>query len=148
MLEILKTLTFDDLPTKPPVTGRPKLSEDLQQTIAMLIGWDGATRRLIRCSPTGVIRVGSARAIGVHNIKAAFDGYTITCTECPASEVMIRAFPDNTGVVMVNIAGTVDADNGYPLFSGEWVSLSVNHIDSLRLWFEKEDDKVAAIYTE
>ena len=148
MLEILKTYTFDDLPTKPPITGRPKLSDDLQQTIAMLVGWDGATRRLIRVSPTGVIRVGSARAIGVYNIVAAGDGDTITCPDCPVSEVMIRAFPDNTGRVFVNIGSPAALNTGYPLFTGEWVNLSVDNIVSIQLYIEKDTDKVAAIYTE
>lgn len=148
MLEILRPFTFDDLPTKPPVTGRPKLSEDLQQTIAMLIGWDGATRRLIRVSPTGVIRVGSARAIGVYNIVANKDGYTTTCTDCPTSEVMIRAFPDNTGRVFVNIGAAAALNVGYPLFTGEWVKFSINALVGVRLYIEKNADKVAAIYTE
>ncbi|GAG72436.1 unnamed protein product [marine sediment metagenome] len=148
MHEILKSFTFDDLPTKPPVTGRPKVSEDLQQTIALLSAFDGITRRLVRASPTGVLRVGSGRAVGLHNIVANKDGYTIACVECPASEVMIRAFPDNTGRVFVNIAAAAALNVGYPLFTGEWVSLSVNDMSILQLYIEKETDKVAVIYTE
>lgn len=148
MFEILKPLTFDDLPTKPPITGRPKLTEDLQQTIALLSGWDGATRRLIRVSPTGVIRIGSARALGLYNIAANTDDYTTKCDDCPTSEVMLRAFPDNTGRVFVNIGAAAALNVGYPLFTGEWVSLSVNNLNSLQLYIEKNDDKVAAIYTE
>jgi len=148
MLEIIKPFPFDDLPTKPPVTGRPKLSEDLQQSIALLSGWDGATRRLIRCSPTGVIRVGSARAVGIYNIVADQDAYTLTCSDCSVSEVMLRAFPDNTGRVFVNIGAAAALNTGYPLFMGEWVSISVNNLNSLQLYIEKDTDKVAAIYTE
>jgi len=148
MLEILKTFTFDDLPTKPPITGRPKLSEDLQQTIALLSGWDGATRRLLRCSPTGVIRIGSGRAVGVHNIVADQDAYTLTCSDCPVSEVMLRAFPDNIGRVFVNIGAVAALNVGYPLFTGEWINISVNNLNSLQLYIEKDTDKVAAIYTE
>jgi len=148
MFEILKPFTFDDVPTKPEITGRPKLSEDIQQTIALLSGWDGATRRLIRCSPTGVIRTGSGRAIGVYNIVANTDGFTLVCSDCPVSEVMIRAFPDNTGRVFVNIGAAAALNTGYPLFTGEWVSISVNNLNSLQLYIEKNTDKVAAIYTE
>lgn len=148
MLEIIKPFTFDDLPTKPEITGRPKISDDLQQTIALLSGWDGVTRRLIRCSPTGVIRVGSARAKGIYNIVANKDGYVTTCADCPASEVMIRAFPDNTGRVFVNIGNPAALNTGYPIFVGEWVTLSVDNLSVLQLYIEKDTDKVAAIYTE
>jgi len=148
MPEILKSLTFDDLPTRPPLVGRPRLSEDLQQTIALLAGWDGATRRLVRVTPTGVIRECSGRAVGVYNILADQDAYTLTCNDCPVSEVMIRAFPDNTGRVFVNIGTAAALNTGYPLFTGEWVKMSVNNLNSLQLYIEKDTDKVAAIYTE
>lgn len=147
-LEILKPFTFDDLPTKPPVSGRPRISEDIQQTAALLVGWDGATRRLIRCSQSGVIRMGSARAVGIYDIVANQDGFTLTCRDCPTSEVMIRAYPDNTGRVFVNIGKPAAINTGYPLFSGEWVNISVNNLNSLQLYIEKNGDKVAAIYTE
>lgn len=148
MREIIIPLTFVDLPVKPPLTGRPRISDDLQQTVALLVGWDGSTRRLIRCSPSGVLRVGSARAVGIYNIAANKDDYTITCADCPTSEVMIRAFPDNTGRVFVNIGKAASLTAGYPLFTGEWVNISVNNINSLQLYIEKNADKVAAIYTE
>ena len=148
MSEILVPFTFEDLPVKPPLTGRPRVSDDIQQSISLIVGWDGRTRRFIHCSPSGVIRVGSARAIGLYNIVAGVDGYVITCPNCPTSEVMIRAFPDNTGRVFVNIGAAAALNTGYPLFTGEWVNLSVNNLNSLQLYIEKDTDKVAAIYTE
>jgi len=148
MAEILKSFTFEDLPTRPPITGRPKISDDFQQTVALLSGWDGVTRRLIRVSPSGVIRVGSARAVGVINVVATIDGYVVTCNDCPTSEVMLRAFPDNTGRVFLNIAAAAALNTGYPLFTGEWINLSVNNMNSLQLYIEKDTDKVAVIYTE
>lgn len=148
MPEILKTLTFDDLPTRPPLVGRPRISDDIQQAIAMLVGWDGATRRFVRVSPTGALRVGSARVLGVYDVVADQDGYIITCIDCPTSEAMIRAYPDNTGRVFVAINATPALNSGYPLFTGEWVSLSTNNLSSIHLYIEKDTDKVAVIYTE
>jgi len=148
MSEILKSFTFDDLPTKPPITGRPKLSDDIQQTIALLSAFDGVTRRLIRCSPTGVIRCGSARAKGVYNIVADQDAYTLTCLDLQISEVMFRAFPDNTGRVFLNIGTAAALNTGYPLWDGEWVNISVNNLNNIQIYIEKDTDKVAAIYTE
>ena len=148
MFEITKPFTFDDLPTKPEISGKPKLSEDIQQTIALLSGWDGVTRRLIRCSPTGVIRIGSARAIGVSNIIADDPAYTITLPNISTSEVMIRACPDNVGRVFLNIGIAAAIDVGYPLFTGEWVTLSVNNLNVLQLYIETYMDMVAIIYTE
>ena len=148
MLEIIKTLTFDDLPTRPPITGRPKLSEDIQQTIALLSGWDGATRRLVKVTPTGTLRVGSAKARGITNALSVGDNTKQTLSDIKTSEAMLRAFPDNVGKVFVNINTVADENIGYPLFTGEWVSISVNNLSSLQLWFEKDTDRIAVIYTE
>lgn len=148
MPEILKTFTFDDLPLRPPLAGRPRVSDDIQQSLASIVGWDGVTRRLIRVSPTGAIRAGSARAVGIYNVVADRDGYVITCEDCPASEVMLRAFPDNTGRVFVNIGAAAALNTGYPLFTGEWIRISVNNMNNMQLYIEKDTDKVAAIYTE
>ncbi len=148
MLEIIKTLTFDDLPTRPPITGRPKLSDDLQQTIALLSGWDGATRRLLKVTPAGILRVTSARAKGVYNFNAVAPNSKQTLPDIKTSEAMVRAFPSNVGNVFVNINAVADDHVGYPLYVGEWVSLAVNNLSSLQLWFEKSADGIAVIYTE
>ena len=148
MPDIIIPLTFDDLPVKPPLIGRPRISDDIQQTAALLVGWDNRTRRLIRCSPTGVIRVGSARAKGIIDVLSDQATYTLTLPDIPTSEAMIRAYPDNSGRVFVNIGTAAALNTGYPLFTGEWVSVSVNNLNSLQLYIEKDAEKVAVIYTE
>ncbi|GAJ09068.1 unnamed protein product, partial [marine sediment metagenome] len=88
--------------------------------MTLLVGWDGVTRRLVRVTPAGVIRVCSGRAKGIYNIQADANGYTTTCADCPVSEVMLRSFPDNSGRVFVNIGIAAALNVGYPLFTGEW----------------------------
>ncbi len=148
MPKILVPFTFDDLPVSPPLSGQPILSNDIEQTIATLVGWDGSTRRLVRVSPTGSIRVGSARAKAVLDILSNTAGYVLTCPNLSVSEVMIRAYPDNTGRVFVNIGKAAALNVGYPLFTGEWVSLSVNNLNSIQLYIEKDAERVAVLYTE
>jgi len=148
MPEIEIPFPLKGLPLKPEMTGRVKVDDTLIQTIAAICGWDGEGRRLIRVSPNGIIRMGSALVVGVINVVADQDAYVVTCTGCPTSEALIRAFPDNTGRVFVNIGTAAALNTGYPLFTGEWVSLSVNDLGSLQLYIEKDTDKVAVIYTE
>ena len=148
MPKILVPFTFEDVPVSPPLSGQPVISNEIDQTFAMLVGWDGSTRRLVRVSPSGSIRVGSARAKGILDILSDQAGYVLTCPNCPVSEVMIRAYPDNTGRVFVNIGKAAALNVGYPLFTGEWVSLSVNNLNSLQLYIEKDVERVEIIYTE
>ena len=136
------------LPLKPEMTGRVKVDEVLIQTLAALCGWDGEGRHLVRCSPNGILRVGSANAVGIYNFVSNMGGYTAIGADCPTSEAMIRAFPDNTGKSFINIGVAAALNTGYPLFTGEWVRLSVNNLNRLQLYIEKTSDRIAIIYTE
>ena len=148
MPEIIKNFTFDDLLVKPPFGGKLRLSEDIQQTIASIIAWDGQTRRLIRSSPNGVLRVCDGRAKAVLNVTATGAAYTLTPDDIPTSEVIVKAHVDNVGQVVVNIGVTASLVAGFPLDPGESVSLSVNNLNALRLYVELTTEKAAILYTE
>ncbi len=148
MFEILKPLTFDDLPTKPPISGRPKVSEDLQQTIALLSGWDGSTRRLIRVSPTGTLYVASPKAKGIINQQASGDADDYQAPNIVTSEVLIKAKTGNSGNVWINVGKAAAANVGYQLLSGDWISFSVNNLNSLQFHFTKNLDWINLLYSE
>ncbi len=148
MPKIIVPFSFEDLPTAPPLSAQPVVRDEIDQVFAMLVGWDGSTRRLVRVSPTGMIRVGSARAKGVWDVVANTDGYLVSGANLGVSEVMIRSYPDNAGRVFVNIGTPAALNTGYPLFSGEWLSLSVNNLNSVHLYIEFDLEKVAVLYTE
>ncbi len=147
MSEILIPFTFDDLPLRPPLTGRPRLSEDIQQSLASLVGWDKTTRRLIYVNPQGVLHVSSPPVKGIINQQSTGVGSVKQFTNIPTTEVMVRAKTNNGGNIWVNI-GTVAADNtGYPIGSGEWVNLSINNLILLHLFFANADDYAVIVYT-
>jgi len=147
MGEVLIPLTFDDLPVRPPLVGRPRISEDIQQTAALLVGWDGVTRRLVRCSPTGALYVTSPRVKGIINQLSGGIGSTHQFTNIVTSEVMIRANPSNFGRVWVNVGKAAADHTGYPLDAGEWVNWSINNLINLHLFFANEDDYAIVVYT-
>lgn len=147
MPEVEIPLTFDDLPVKPPLTARPRISEDLQQTVALLVGWDKSTRRLVSVSPTGVLHVASAPVKGIVNLLSVGDGTTQQGDDIKTSEVLIRAKPTNTGRVWINVGKAAAVDVGYPLDSGEPVIFSVNNLHSLHFYFTKAADKCSIVYT-
>ena len=147
MGEILKSLTFDDLPVRPPLVGRPRLSDDIQQTASLLVGWDKITRRLVSVSPSGVLHVASPPVKGIINEISTGVGDTYQGSDTPTSEVMIRAKPTNSGRIWVNVGIAASVNVGYPLDSGEWVSLSINNLINLHLYFTLADDYAIIVYT-
>jgi len=148
MPEVLIPLTFEDLEVKPPLVGRPKISEDLQQTVALLVGWDKRTRRLVSVSPSGVLHVASAPVKGIVNLLSTGDGTTQQGGDIKTSEVLIRAIPTNSGRIWINVGTAAAVNSGYPLDSGEPVTLSVNNLHSLHFYFTKDTDKACVVYTK
>ncbi len=147
-MEILKKLRFDDLEVKPPFGGKLRLSEDIQQAISLIAGWDGESRRFVRSSPSGVVRVCDGRAKAVLNITADQAAYTLTPDDITTSEIMIKAHPDNVGQVVVNIGVAASLTAGFPLDAGESIEFSVNNLNALRLYVELTTEKAAILYTE
>jgi len=148
MPDVIKSLTFDDLPTRPPLTGRPRISDDIQQTVALLSGWDGATRRLLGVSPSGVLYTASPRVKGITNVLANTPTYNWQGSDEQVSEVLVRANPKNVGDVWVNVGAAAAVDTGYLLESGEWVSFSINNLHSLHIHIVSTGEKAIVIYTK
>ena len=148
MAEILKPLTFDDLPVRPSLTGRPRLSDDLQQTVALLTGWDKRTRRLVYVNSQGVLHTASPPVKGIINQISGGAGSTVQLTDITTSEVMIRAKPTNSGRIWVNVGIAAAVNTGYPLDSGEWVNWSMSNLINLHLYFVSASDYAVIVYTE
>lgn len=148
MREILKPLTFDDLPTKPPLTGRPKITEDIQQTAALLVGFDKVTRRLVFVNPQGVLHSISPPVDGIINKQFPSGTDNYQPVDIKTSEVLIRAKPTNTGRIWVNVGAAAADNTGYPLDSGEPVTLSVNNLRDLQFFSDTDDDWIIIVYTK
>jgi len=147
MPEILLPLTFEDLPTRPPLVGRPKVSDDLQQTVALLVGWDKITRRLVRVTPSGVLYIAQARVKGVLNEQSGGAGSTWSGANISTSEVLLKSKTGNSALIWVNFGAVAAANVGYPLDSGEKITVSINNLNSLHLYFNAADDWAVIIYS-
>jgi len=148
MPEILKSLTFEDLPTRPPLVGRPRISEDLQQTVALLVGWDGATRRLVRVSPLGVLYAVSPPVQGIINLLADQAAYNWQGDYIETNEVMIRAHEDCVSGLWINVGAAAAPDTGYFLDNREVVVFSITNLHSLHIHIVDDTQKAFIIYTK
>lgn len=148
MFEILKSLTFDDLPTKPEIVGKPQMSEDIQQTAALLVGWDGATRRLVSVSPSGVLYTASQKVKGIVNIGGGGVDYNWQGGDITTSEVLILANPSNSGRVWVNVSAVGGVDTGYPLDASHSVVWSINNLHTLHIHIVNSGEKAIVVYTK
>lgn len=147
MPEILKPLTFEDLPTRPPLVGRPRMSDDLQQTIALLTGWDGSTRRLVKVTPSGVVYVASPRVKGITNILSNTTTYNWQGGDVQTSEVLIKADNGNNDDVWVNVGAAAAENSGIILDAGESVVFSINNLHTLHIHIIATAERAILIHT-
>lgn len=141
------SLPFDELDTKPPLNPQPTISDNIEQVLALLSGYDGSQRKLLKCSPVGVLYVAQPVVKGVINILADQASYNWQGEGISTTEVLIIAVPTNSSRVWVNVGAAAAPDTGYPLDSGDWLRWSINNLRSLHIHIVGNGEKVAVAYT-
>lgn len=144
---INKAMRILGLNVQPPIDGPVKLSDDMQQTLALLCGYGIDERKLLRASETGVLNVTSARikdiihftGVGANDEQTGPD---IACCEC-----MIMGHPDNTGKVWVRSSVIATVDNAWPLAVSEVVSLTLDNLKQLNMLIVVDGEKVIVAYS-
>ena len=147
MGEILLPFRIEDLLLKPEMAGRLRLSDDMQQTLASLVGYDDVARRLLRCSKSGTLFTTSPRISNISHITADQDTYTKQLSDIAATEIMIMAHPDNVGLVWVKNDETATVNNGWPLGPKEVVSFTVDNLNNVNILIALDTEKAIIAYT-
>jgi len=142
-----KAMRFIELSLHPPIDKAVRLSEDMQQTLALICGYGIDGRKLLRASESGVLNVTSARIKDIvhYTGSGANDtqsGSDILCTEC-----MVMGHPDNTGKIWVRPGSTATVDNSWPLAAGEVVGFTIDNLKQLSMLMVTDGDKVIVAYT-
>ena len=147
MADIMVPFPFNDLPIKPELTGKIKVSEDITQTLATLLGWDGSSRRLVKTSRGGVLQFASPTVAGIITKTAGAGNQVQTFDSIDTNEILIRGHPDNLGLVWVNFGVTPTTANGYPLSSTESLIVSLDNLAKLQILIVVSGEKVIVIHT-
>jgi len=135
------------IPLKPEMTGRLKVDETMVQTLAALCGWDGEARRLLTCALKGALHMTSPPACCITNKVSTGAGEDITFSDIPTTEIIVLANPNNSGDIWLNIEAAAAVDTGWILDAGDWLKLSLNNLQSLRLHVVTSGDKAIILRT-
>lgn len=148
MGDIRTPFELPDLVVRPTLPSSPRISEDIQQTLATLLGYDGTKRRLIRCTPRGMLQVVNPRIIGFINVGGLDAGGVYDGLDTPCSEVVVRAHPDNSGRVWVNVFNAAAADTGWALDKNEYIPLTLTNMLQLHLLIVSAGEGVIIAYMQ
>lgn len=147
MPEIRTPMSFEDLETKPPLNPKPQISDNIQQTLATLVGFDGMSRRLIKATASGILLSISPLAVAFINVTGDGANDTWQGENVKCSEVVIRANENNSGDVWVNVYGAAAVDTGWPLNANEYITLTINNLQHLYLKIVTSGDKAIMLHT-
>lgn len=151
MPDINKPMDVPELNLQPPITGKVKLSPDMQQTFALLCALGNSQRIVLRASAEGVLLTGEpvikdivilTGAVVAPETDSLAQGDNIPC-----SQAMIMAWPDNTDTVWVRPYVKPALNHGWPLEGGDDVKFSVNNLNQLHFLFDTDTERVIIAYT-
>lgn len=148
MTNIGRPLTIPELNLTPEPSGAIKLSDDMQQTLSLLVGFWLNKRVVLKASPSGILFVTCPQIKDIFHVTATGANYTYQGDNTPCSEILVMGHPDNTGKVWVKPHATATVNNALPLAAGDVFGLSVTNLNMLNLLIETNGEKAIVVYTE
>jgi len=140
MAKISKPMAVPALNLHPPITDAVRLTDDMQQTLALITAYGVNTRKLLRCSETGVLNVSSARVKDIVHIAVVGDNHYPVGPNIPCSELIVLGHPDNTGNVWVRPDKAAAVDNAWPVAAGDVLGLTLDNLAQLNLYIVEDAD--------
>ena len=140
-------IAVPELNLMPEQQGGVALSEDMQQSLALLTAFFLNKRVVLKASATGMLYVTSPHVQDCYHVTATEASYTYQGYDKPTSEVMVMAHPDNTGRVWVKPYETATVNNGIPLDAGDAIPVSISNLNLLNLLIAVNGEKAIIAYS-
>jgi len=148
MPAINKPMDVPELNLQPPITGKVRLSEDMQQTLALLCAMDNGKRVMLRASELGVLQTGEPAIKDIVIVASAAGTGIGQGIDMACSSAMIMAHPDNDDKTWVRPYAAVDATHGWPLDAKGVVMFGVNNVNQIHFLCDTPEQKVIIAYTK
>ena len=147
MPDINKPMAVPELKLRPPIDGKVRLSEDMQQTLALLVAYCENKRVTLKASETGVLSTASAQIKDIVHITGIGANSEKTGGDVPCTECLVMGHPDNTGKIWVRPYKTATVDNAWPLDKSEVVGFTVDNLKQLNALIVVDGEKAIVAYT-
>jgi len=147
MPDINKPMDVPELKLAPPITGKLRLSEDMQQTLALLLGYGDNKRIMLRASESGILAVASRRIADIVHYTGVGANDEQVGGDIPCTEVIVTGHPDNIDLVWVRPDKTATTSNAWPLWAGDVVTFTLDKLNQLNMLIAGDGEKVIVGYT-
>ena len=147
MPEISKPMDVPELKLRPPIEGKVRLSEDMQQVLSLLTAYCENKRVTLKASESGILSVASAKIKDIVHIVGVGANSEKTGSNVPCTECLVMGHPDNTDKVWVRPYKTATVNNAWPLSKSEVVGFTLNNLKQLNMLIVVDGEKVIVAYT-
>jgi len=147
MPDINKPMDVPELNLQPPITGKVRLSEDMQQTLAVLCAMGVSQRVLLKASELGVLNTASRQIKDIEVFTAGSTPDTWQGGNIPCTEIAVIAELDNADKVWIRPYKPASAANGWPLNKGEIFGFAINNLNQLHVTIETTGQIAVIAYT-
>ena len=147
MTRIGNPMKCPELDLQPVPTGSVELSENMQQTLALLTAFWHNQRVVLKASPSGVLFTCSPQLEDILHVPAVGADYPYQGPDLKCSEVMVMGHPDNTGNVWARSKKVATVNNSWPLAAKEVVGFSITNLNMLHLLIKLADEIAIIAYT-
>ena len=140
-------LAFDELNCKPSLAPMVSVNNEMEQALSLLSAYDGVQRKLLRCSPTGILHTIGPRVQACINVTGSGANDTWQGSAIKTTEVMIRANANNAALIWINVDIAAAADTGWPLAGGEVLNITVNNLNNVHALIVGDGEKLIVLYS-
>lgn len=134
-------MQIPSLNLKPPIEGAVRLSEDIQQTLALLVGYAVNERVPLACTVGGVLYTTGPRFFDVQHVTGSGANDHPTMPDIPCAEVLVLGHPDNTGKIWIRPGNAATVNNAVPIAKSEGMTFSIHNTKSLSVLVVVDGEK-------
>lgn len=147
MPDINKPMHVPELNLQPPITGKVRLSDDMQQTLALLTTYVNNKRILLPTSQSGVLFVSEPAIKDVVIITSTIGTGLGQGSDIPCSQAMIMAHPLNTNTTWVRPYAACTDTHKWPLEANDVVNFVVDNLSQIYFLCDTPLEQVIIAYT-
>lgn len=147
MAKIKRAMRIPELDLQPEIKNEIRLSEDMQQTLALLTALGDNKRVVLKATESGVLNTVSPQLKEVVVVTADEDAYDWQGGDIPCTEIVVMANLDNAHRIWVRPNSAASSANGWPLDATEMFGFTLSNLNQLHINIEKDTQKAIIAYT-
>ena len=134
------------VPVTPSLPSQIPVSVEFQQTLALLLGMFQQQRVPVSVGQSGVLRVNDAVMFDATVITATSGNFDVAGTPKAVSSVLVKAHPDNTGLVWVRANAAATTANAWPLEAGEGINIGIDDYQQFHALIVNDTEKLIVAF--